>query len=142
MEQQEIRSTIEKILDDHQIGTLATVENNQPYSRYMTFFHDELTLYTATNQHTHKVKDIQANPHVHILLGYTYDGTTDAYIEIEGVASIHNEEIMKKRLWNEHLEPWFSGPEDPNYTVLKIDPTEIRLKNTADPAVYRLNPKD
>ncbi|MCZ0702754.1 general stress protein 26 [Natronobacillus azotifigens] len=138
MEQQQIKSKIEKIMDDHQIGTLATVENNRPYSRYMTFFHNELILYTATNRNTHKVDDIKDNPHVHILLGYTYDGTHDEYIEIEGVASIHNEDSMKEKLWNSHLEPWFDGPEDPNYTILKIEPSEIRLKNTTNPSVFHL----
>ncbi|CQR48359.1 General stress protein 26 [Paraliobacillus sp. PM-2] len=141
MNNQNVKETVLKILDDHQIGTLATVEGNKPYSRYMTFFHDELTLYTATNIQTHKVKDIETNPHVHILIGYTFDGTGDEYIEIEGEASIHQEEDMKKRLWNDHLKPWFEGPEDPNYTVLKITPIEIRLKNTRDAKVHHLDLK-
>lgn len=138
MDQQKIVQTVKKILDDHQIGTLATIENNKPYSRYMTFFHDGITLYTATNKQTHKVEDIKQNSHVHILLGYTFDGTTDEYIEIEGEASIHDEEEMKKRLWNEKLEPWFSGPTDTKYTVLKITPIEIRLKNTSDAKTHKL----
>ncbi|GGM33606.1 general stress protein 26 [Paraliobacillus quinghaiensis] len=138
MDQQLLKQTITKILDDHQIGTMATVEQDKPYSRYMTFFHDGITLYTATNKQTHKVEDIKQNPHVHILLGYTFDGTSDEYIEIEGEASIHDEAEMKQRLWNEKLSPWFSGPDDPNYTVLKITPTEIRLKNTQDAKTHKL----
>lgn len=141
MEEQQLKKKIEKIMNDHQIGTLATVENERPYSRFMTFFADGLTLYTATNKHTHKVDDLKDNPHVHILLGYTFDGTQDEYIEIEGTATIHTDETMRQRLWNEHLEPWFEGPEDPNYTVLKITSTEIRLKNSKEPAVYKLSDK-
>ena len=138
MDQQSLKQTIIKILDDHQIGTMATVEQDKPYSRYMTFFHDDVTLYTATNKQTHKVEDIKQNSHVHILLGYTFDGTSDQYIEIEGEASIHDEAEMKQRLWNEKLAPWFSGPDDPNYTVLKITPIEIRLKNTQDAKTHKL----
>ncbi|WP_182200630.1 pyridoxamine 5'-phosphate oxidase family protein [Paraliobacillus salinarum] len=139
MDKQKMKETVFKILDDHQIGTLATVEDNKPYSRYMTFFHDELILYTATNKKTHKVKDIESNPHVHILIGYTFDGRRDEYLEIEGEASIHQETVMKEKLWNDHLKPWFKGPDDPNYTVLKITPTEIRLKNTRDAEVHHLD---
>ncbi|MFB1050275.1 pyridoxamine 5'-phosphate oxidase family protein [Paraliobacillus sp. JSM ZJ581] len=139
MDKQNIKEILLKILNDHQIGTLATIEGDKPYSRYMTFFHDGFTLYTATNKQTHKVEDIKTNPHVHILLGYTFDGTDDAYIEIEGKASIHQDEMIKKRLWNDHLKPWFKGPQDPNYTVLKIIPSEIRLKNTTDGQVHHLD---
>lgn len=139
MDQQKLKQTIVKILDDHQIGTLATIENNKPYSRYMTFFHEGITFYTATNKETHKVEDIKQNANVHILLGYTFDGTTDQYIEVEGEASIHDDEKMRQHLWNEKLEPWFSGPDDPSYIVLKITPTEIRLKNTSDAKTHKLD---
>ncbi|WP_117149241.1 MULTISPECIES: pyridoxamine 5'-phosphate oxidase family protein [Paraliobacillus] len=138
MDQQKLKQTIIKIIDDHQIGTLATIENNKPYSRYMTFFNEGITFYTATNKETHKVEDIKQNANVHILIGYTFDGTTDEYIEVEGEASIHDDEKMKQHLWNEKLEPWFSGPDDPNYIVLKISPTEIRLKNTGDAKTHKL----
>ncbi|MCT2536179.1 pyridoxamine 5'-phosphate oxidase family protein [Aquibacillus koreensis] len=126
------KSEVEKILNDHQLGTLATVKDGKPFSRYMTFFNDDLTLYTATDNHTHKVDDIKNNPNVHILIGYTYDGLNDKYLEIEGQADVENTEGIKSKLWNEKLEPWFDGPEDPNYSVLKITPTEIRLMNTED----------
>lgn len=139
MDNQQIKQTILKILDDHQIGTLATIERNKPYSRYMTFFHDELTLYTATNKQTHKVQDIETNPNVHILLGYSFDGLGDEYIELEGTATIHQDQVMKDRLWNDHLKPWFSGPQDPNYIVLKITPDNIQLRNTTDTQVQQLD---
>lgn len=132
MEQNELQHVAEDILTNHQIGTLASVKNDKPFSRYMTFFHEGYTLYTATDKHTHKVDDLSHNPNVHVLLGYTYDGTTDAYLEIEGKASIEDNKDTKQKIWNEKLEPWFNGPEDPNYTVLKIDPSEIRLMNTKE----------
>ncbi|GAA5416414.1 general stress protein 26 [Paraliobacillus ryukyuensis] len=139
MDNQKMKETVLKILEDHQIGTLATVENNKPYSRYMTFFNEAYTLYTATNKETHKVEDIEENPNVHILIGYTFDGIGDEFLEIEGKAEIHDEEAMKHKLWNDHLKSWFSGPDDPNYIVLKITPVEIRIRNTKDKNVHRLD---
>ncbi|MDL4841142.1 pyridoxamine 5'-phosphate oxidase family protein [Aquibacillus rhizosphaerae] len=134
------KKEIEEILNDHQLGTLATVKDNKPFSRYMTFFNDNFTLYTATDRETHKVDDINKNPNVHILLGYTYDGINDKYIEIEGQAEIHDNQNIKEKLWNDKLKPWFNGPEDPSYTVLKIVPTKIRLMNTtnSEPQILEL----
>ena len=71
MTQTELKQSIEHIMDKHYTGTLATVIHNKPSSRYMTFFHDGLTLYTPTSIDTHKADEIEANPNVHVLLGYT-----------------------------------------------------------------------
>lgn len=109
---------------------MATVAQNKPHSRYMTFFHDQLTLYTATSKETHKVDDLEHNPYVHIIIGYTFDGLGDEYIEIEGSCAIHDDQAMKEKLWNDQLKPWFDGPHDPNYLVLKITPSLFTLKNS------------
>ncbi|WP_067837751.1 pyridoxamine 5'-phosphate oxidase family protein [Amphibacillus sediminis] len=124
-----LEQKIKKIISDHQIGTMATVAQNRPYSRYMTFFADQFILYTATAKQTHKVEDIEENPYVHLIIGFTFDGTHDEYVEIEGQCSIHDDPSIKKKLWNKELEPWFSGVDDPNYLVLKITPQAIHLKN-------------
>ena len=140
MEQTEIQNQVEEILEANTIGTLATVKDNKPFSRYMTFFHENLTLYSATNRNTHKVEDIDQNNDVHVLIGYNGGGLEDAYIEIEGKASIETATEVKQKVWNEKLEPWFEGPEDSAYAVLKIVPSEIRLMNTpdAEPQVLEL----
>ncbi|WP_186580739.1 pyridoxamine 5'-phosphate oxidase family protein [Aquibacillus kalidii] len=130
MDQEMIKEQAEKILTNHQIGTLSSVKDSKPYSRFMTFFNDNYTLYTATDKDTHKVDEINENPNVHILLGYTYDGTEDTYLEIEGKATVDSSEETKTKLWNDKLSPWFDGPQDKDYTVLKIDPIEIHLMNT------------
>ncbi|MDP4172259.1 MAG: pyridoxamine 5'-phosphate oxidase family protein, partial [Bacillota bacterium] len=89
----------------------------------------ELTLYTATNKKTHKVEEIKKNPFVHILIGYDGNGVGDSFLEIEGEAFIEESEEIKKQVWNSHFEKWFSGPNDPNYIILKIQPLLFRLMN-------------
>lgn len=118
-----------KILNDSLIGIMSTVEQNKPHSRYMTFFHDEFILYTATSKETHKVEELQKNPNTHILLGYEGKGFGDAFLEIEGTVEESQEVGMKEKVWNKHLKGWFDGPDDPNLIIMKITPTQIRVMN-------------
>ena len=83
MDQQQLKNKVLDILDHHKVGSLATVESGKPHSRYMTFFHDGLTLYTPTSDETHKAEEIENNPNVHVLLGYNGEGFGDAYLEID-----------------------------------------------------------
>ncbi len=108
---------------------MATIQQNKPHSRYMTFFSEEFTLYTATSIQTQKVDELEVNPYTHILIGYDGKGFGDDYLEIEGTVTISDDESFKEKVWNKHMEPWFSGPEDPNLIILKVSPDSIRLMN-------------
>ncbi|MED3726031.1 pyridoxamine 5'-phosphate oxidase family protein [Priestia filamentosa] len=125
----DVKEKIAKVLENNKIGTLATIEGNKPNSRYMTFFNDDLTLYTPTSKETHKTEEIEKNSNVHILLGYDGKGFGDSYVEIEGTAEIYEDQKMKNELWEDEFEHWFDGKDDPNYIILKITPSQIRLMN-------------
>ncbi|OZU87344.1 general stress protein [Virgibacillus indicus] len=129
MSQPEVKATIENILDNSSVGTMATVKQNRPHSRYMTFSHHNLELYTATSKDTHKAEEIEENPYTHILLGYEGEGFGDEYVEYEGKVQITEKPELKKELWNSYMENWFDGPNDPNYIVLEIKPIQISLMN-------------
>ncbi|RLJ90976.1 pyridoxamine 5'-phosphate oxidase family protein [Planococcus citreus] len=129
MAQQELKQQALKILEDSMIGTLATIKDNKPHSRYMTFFNDEFTLYTATSKQTQKVDELEKNPNAHILLGYEGEGVGDSFLEIEGQMSLRDDRELIDKVWNEHLTGWFDGPEDPNLIILAIMPTRVRLMN-------------
>ena len=119
-----------KILNDNLIGTMATVQQNKPHSRYMTFFNEDFILYTATSKQTHKVEELQNNPNTHILIGYDGKGFGDSFLEIEGTVIESDDESLKEKVWNKALKGWFDGPEDPDLIILKITPTQIRVMNT------------
>lgn len=123
------KESVQKIMDNSHVGTMSTVEANKPFSRYMTFFHEDFTLYTATSKKTEKVDELEKNPNTHILLGYNDEGYGDAFLEICGTVSLLDDEGMKKKVWNDHMKPWFDGPEDPNLIILKVTPNSIRLLN-------------
>jgi general stress protein 26 len=139
-----LKQRILSILDSQKTGTLATVRNGKPYSRYMDFYHEGLTLYCASNRDTHKVGDLEENPYVHILLGYQGKGLKDSFVEIEGKVIIHDSEEMKQKLWNSDFEGWFKGPDDPDYVILKITPEQFRLMNTESgkPEVFSVEKSD
>lgn len=123
------KETVMKILDTSHVGTMATVEANKPFSRYMTFTHDDFTLYTATSKKTEKVDELENNPNTHILLGYNDDGFGDAFVEVSGTVTMSDDKELKNKIWNDHMKSWFDGPEDPNLIILVIKPSSIRLMN-------------
>ncbi|MGF2615063.1 general stress protein [Rossellomorea vietnamensis] len=120
-----LKEKIVELISIHKVGTLATIRNNRPYSRFMMFYNEELTLFTATNQHAHKAEDIAQNPHVHILLGFDRDSDHAHYVEIEAEAEIEKSEELKDKFWNEYLKPWITAPDDPEYMLLKLTPKTI-----------------
>lgn len=129
MSQEELKQKVLNLLDEQKVGTLATVEQDKPHTRYMTFFHVGLTLYTPTSKETHKAEEIEKNPNVHILIGYSGEGFGDTYAEIAGTATLTDDRELIDRLWSDEMEKWFKGKDDPNLVILKIDPTSIRYMN-------------
>ncbi|MEN2767067.1 pyridoxamine 5'-phosphate oxidase family protein [Ornithinibacillus xuwenensis] len=127
LSQQDIRVEVEKIIEENKVGTMATIKNNRPHTRFMTFFHEDLTLYTATSTETDKVEEVEENPYTHILIGYQGEGYGDQYVDYHGKVSINNSEELKQKLWTDNMAPWFDGPQDPAYTILEIKPELVRL---------------
>lgn len=129
MKQEQLKEKILNVIEGNKIGVLATVENNKPYARYMTFLREELTFYTPTNKKTEKVDEIKKNPYVHVLFGYEDKGLGDSYIEVAGTAKIMDTKELKQKFWETGFQHWFDGPDDPNYVLLQIKPESIRLMN-------------
>ncbi|MDE5055536.1 pyridoxamine 5'-phosphate oxidase family protein [Niallia taxi] len=121
-----LKTKILELFENQKTGTLATIQDQKPYSRFMLFFHDDLTLYTATNKETHKVDDIGQEPNVHILLGAQDANPSGAYCEIEATASIEDSKDKKEKYWDDSLSKWLGGPNDPNYVLLQLKPQKIR----------------
>lgn len=132
MDKEQIKNKVFEVLEKKQTGVLASVKKNKPHSRYMTFFHDDLTFYTPTSIDTHKADEIQDNPNVHVLVGYEGEGYNDPYLEIEGTATIRDDQGLKEKFWNDQMKHYFDGPNDPNYILLEIKPSLIRLMNAGE----------
>ncbi|WP_379128113.1 pyridoxamine 5'-phosphate oxidase family protein [Paenibacillus sp. sgz500958] len=125
MDNKELEQKIIKTLDDNKFGSFGTIEaGNKPKVRYMAVFHEGLNIYLATNRTTHKVEELQANPHTFLLLGFEQGGSKDV-LEIEATAAVTKDESLRAKVWNKDLEPWFDGPEDPDYVILELTPTRM-----------------
>ncbi|WP_338472866.1 pyridoxamine 5'-phosphate oxidase family protein [Niallia sp. XMNu-256] len=129
MKELELKEKVIEIISNHKTGILASVEDNKPHCRYMTFYNEELTLYSPTKKDTEKIAEIEKNPYVSVLLGYEDKGQRDGYVELLGKASINENQSLKDRLWEESFKKWFDGPHDPNYVFLEIQPQTVRLLN-------------
>jgi general stress protein 26 len=84
------------IISDQRTGVLSSVENNKPHSRYMTFYNEELTLFTPTKLDTEKIDEIEKSPFVSVLVGYEDKGQSDSYVEIAGTSTINSSQKLKK----------------------------------------------
>ncbi|TGB01896.1 pyridoxamine 5'-phosphate oxidase family protein [Halobacillus salinus] len=133
MNQEELKAKIHEVMENHKVGTLATVKGGKPHSRYMTFHHDdEFTFFTATSSKTHKTDEIEQNPHVHVLLGYEGEGYGDTYLEVEGQAKIRDDQEIKDWIWRDHMKNWLGSKDNPEFVVLEIMPEAIRLMNAGE----------
>lgn len=123
----ELEKKILTILDEHQVGVLASVQGDFPHARYMTFLHEGLTLYTPSGREQPKLEEVRKNPHVCVLIGY--DGKSSPFLEVNGLASLEEDESIKELIWENISKEWFRDEESPSFVVIKIVPEQIRLLN-------------
>ncbi|MDQ0154027.1 pyridoxamine 5'-phosphate oxidase family protein [Robertmurraya andreesenii] len=132
MEKENLLNEISRIISESRLGTLSTMRGDQPFSRYMIFRHDGFKLYCVSSKQTNKVRDIEHNDKVHILLGFEGGGFGKPYLDISATATIHDEKELKDRLWHDNFLKYLEGPNDPNYIVIECEPKIIRLINHPD----------
>lgn len=123
------KETALKILKEEFVGTMSTIRENKPQSRYMTFFNEDFTLFTVTSEDTLKMDDLSENPNTHILLGYDGEGYGDAYLEIEGTVERTEHDKLKEQAFEHAKGSFAKNTELSDLVVLKITPDHIRLLN-------------
>ena len=94
----------------------------------MVFYNDGLTLYTKTNIHSAKVKEIKDNPAAYVLLGYN-DTTNRSFVEMEATIEIVTEQEVIDWLWETQDKSFSVQKEDPELCVLRVIPQSIKLMN-------------
>lgn len=124
MSQTKLTEQIKKVLDANEVCSLATIEGTKPHVRYMTLFHDGIHIMLVTSKKTHKVEELEENPHVNIITGFNGDWEAET-LQIEGTASVSADESLREKLWKDLFKMWFKGPDDPNYVILVIKPRRI-----------------
>ncbi|CDR25360.1 pyridoxamine 5'-phosphate oxidase family protein [Staphylococcus schweitzeri] len=128
MSNQHAIQAIEEVLSTSKVGVLSTAFNNKPNSRYMVFYNDGLTLYTKTNIHSAKVKEIKENPSAYVLLGYN-DTTNRSFVEMEATIEVVTDQKVVDWLWETQDKSFFSSKDDPELCVLQVIPQSVKLMN-------------
>ncbi len=80
------------------------------------------TCFAATSVASGKVREIRANPAVSFY--YADPGQTRG-VELRGRAEIEADPALKRSLWDESWRLFWSGPEDPDYVVVRLRPAEV-----------------
>ncbi|MBU1049426.1 pyridoxamine 5'-phosphate oxidase family protein [Candidatus Bipolaricaulota bacterium] len=99
-----------------------------PDQAYLYETHDDdFMIYISTNTSSRKVKDIQANPRI----GLYFCTTEDRFfgVSLTGNAEIITDMNIKQAVWAEGWEQYYpttGDANDPDYTLLRVFPTNAR----------------
>jgi len=85
---------------------------------------EDLTLIGATRKASRKVEQIRNNPDIALAI-WSGKNFSDPYVMIQGKAEIHEDLETKKRYWSPVMGPYFQKPENPDYVVVKFNPSNI-----------------
>jgi len=123
----DLKERIRGILQTPQLAGLATVtQDGKPWVRYvMVAASDDLTIRCATFVSARKVKQIEANPEVHLTCGVTNPAEMAPYLQIQGRAALNTGQEVRHGFWSEMLAPIFDGPDNPKYGVIEIAPYRV-----------------
>ena len=141
MEKQELKGKIVEVIGEMQMGSVATIKEGKPWVRYMMMApDDDLNLYAATFTQSRKVAQIQADNNVHVTMGGDPQNLEAPYINIQGTAEVLTDLETKQKCWSEMLAKFFKGPEDPDYSVVKVTPqlVEYWTAGSIQPDVYEV----
>lgn len=95
-------------------------ENTRPMATIET--DDDGTLWFFTDLRTHKVSEVEADNHVHLV--YAHPGK-DSYMDVHGRATIITDVNQKKDKWKPIVKAWFDSPEDPSIALMKVIPQDV-----------------
>ena len=126
MDKKELKEKIMEVTSGVKLAGLATVKDGKPWVRYVMVTNKDLMFYFTCALSSRKIEQIKKNNNVHLTLGFDM-AKPGPYVQVPGVAEIFTDEETKKSFWNDMLKVYFSGPEDPDYCVVKVKPDFIEF---------------
>lgn len=139
MKKEELKNKVIEIMKQYPVASIATIKDGKPWVRYMaTQTDEEMNLWTTSFAQARKIAQIKKDKNVHATLGADPKDWNKPYVNIIGTAEILTDSESKKKCWHEVLAQFFSGPEDPNYVVIKISPKTIEYMSpeAMEPEIY------
>ncbi len=122
-----LKDRIFEIIQNPFLAEFATItENGKPWVRYIMAVGDkDFTIRFSTFSNSRKIKQINHNPEVHLTCGINDLTGMLPYIQVQGIAKIITSQEEKNNFWNDSLSKIFTGPTDPNYFVIVVNPYNI-----------------
>jgi general stress protein 26 len=110
-----------------QFVALATFDGMRPRVRPMTLIYLDRSFWMVTSASSSKVMQIRQNPDVEFTYQFSENGE-DCCIRILGKAKIISDKKTRTSIANRigFFKDHWSGPEDPDYTLLEILPDELQ----------------
>ena len=120
---------LEQLLDrfkETQFVALATFDGTRPRVRPMTLIYLDRRFWMLTSTASNKVMQIRQNPDVEFTYQFSENGE-DCCIRILGKARIIGDKKTRTSIANRigFFKDHWSGPEDPDYTLLEVLPDEL-----------------
>ena len=113
-------------------SALATASSDGPRVRIVHPTWEGETLWFATGTGSPKARQIERDPRVEFQ--YQVGPPDFVHVVIRGRATIVTDPAEKKRVWDvidyDMSQFWSGGPEDPSYTLVRVDPTRVELSKT------------
>ena len=137
----DLKQTILDKMEGMNLWSLATVtEEGKPWVRYVspTIIDPDVTIWVATFASSRKVAQIKNNPEVHLTMGMYEVAMEGSYLQVQSRAEVIVDVEEKKRHYGEHLAGFFSGPEDPNFVLLKLSAYRVEYNDmkSMEPQVW------
>jgi len=122
-----------------QFVALATIDGTRPRVRPMTLIYLDRRFWMVTSASSGKVMQIRQNANVEFTYKFDENGE-DRCIRVLGKAEIIEDNEAKagiaKRI--RFLEDYWSGPEDPDYTLLEVLPEELQYVTPSGTQQFQL----
>lgn len=124
----DIRRRIHEIVKGPAPAVFATVDaHGTPWSRYVFAAGDEhLNVAFTTSVTARKCSHVMANPRVHL----SFKGAVDSdieYVQIAGYARLLTDAASKRQIWSPLLWLYTTGPDDPAWAVIAVQPLRAEL---------------
>ena len=135
---QESIEKLKQLTEGIDFAMLTTVIGNKLRSRPMSTqeFDENGDLWFFTNENTHKVDEIEANPQVNVAYSKPED---NCFVSVSGKGSISKDRAKIEELWTPILKAWFpKGIDDPALCLLKIEVDEAEYWESSSSTIVQL----
>jgi len=123
-------------------AAVATVAGDAPRVRLVHPTWEGRVLWFATGTGSPKHVQLEKNPQIDVQ--YQVAPPDFIHVLVRGDVTIVSDDAEKKRVWDvidyDLAQFWPAGPEDPNYTLVRIEPTRVELSKmfgSMDKRVWR-----